>query len=313
MFRTRKSQFSRGLALAGAGVLAVTTSMVLTTTAARSPVSASGPDASRAIVNSSTAVAPVTTRSAATETTDTPATRVSTPAPVPALDATQPSVTPAPDPAPEAPRLSADSLITGRVMWATESVNVRDTPGTDGAVVAVLSSGQSITAGEDVAGWVPIHSGDTYGWASSHFLADGTPPAETPAPQPEPASSGNWMTDLIPQVDPGGAATWVFERNGSWGASDGHTIYIDPDVPSSKRFSVLVHEYSHVLQVQAYGSLNESVAAMSALIGGSPSDVTANERAADCMALMLGATWVNYGCDDSLRAAAAAILAGHRP
>ena len=121
------------------------------------------------------------------------------------------------------------------------------------------------------------------------------------------------MTDLLPQVDPGGAATWVFERNGSWGASDGHTIWIDPDIPPADRFSVLVHEYSHVLQVRVYGSLDESVAAMSALIGGSPSDVTGNESAADCMALMQGATWTNYGCDDALRPAAAAILAGHRP
>ena len=31
------------------------------------------------------------------------------------------------------------------------------------------------------------------------------------------------------------------------------------------------------------------------------------------MALMQGATWINYGCDDALRPAAAAILAGHRP
>ncbi|HEY4991090.1 MAG TPA: hypothetical protein VII33_03305 [Nakamurella sp.] len=118
---------------------------------------------------------------------------------------------------------------------------------------------------------------------------------------------------MLPQVDPGGAANWVFERNGSWGASDGHTIYIDPDIPSDKRFSVLVHEYSHVLQVQVFGSLSESIAATSAIIGGSPSDITANESTADCMALLQGATWVNYGCQDSLRDAAAAILAGHRP
>ena len=75
----------------------------------------------------------------------------------------------------------------------------------------------------------------------------------------------------------------------------------------------MVHEYSHVLQVRVYGSLGASVAALSALIGGSPDDVTANESTADCMALMQGATWVNYGCQDSLRDAATAILAGHRP
>ena len=121
------------------------------------------------------------------------------------------------------------------------------------------------------------------------------------------------MTDLVPQVDPAGVGTWIFERNGSWGASDGHTIWIDPDLPSDKRFSVMVHEYSHVLQVRVYGSMDDSVAGLSALVGGGANDVSANESTADCMALTLGATWVNYGCLDSLQAAAAAILAGRRP
>jgi hypothetical protein len=52
---------------------------------------------------------------------------------------------------------------------------------------------------------------------------------------------------------------------------------------------------------------------MSAITGASASNVSANEETADCMALSLGATWINYGCPDSLRDAAAAILAGHRP
>ena len=198
-------------------------------------------------------------------------------------------------------------------------MNVRDAPGTDGTtVIGGLSSGQSVAAGDTVDGWVPVQAGDIYGWVSSTYLADGAPStpaaaAAPPAAPPAAASSGNWMTDLIPQVDPSGAGNWVFERNGAWGASDGHTIYIDPNVPASKRFSVMVHEYSHVLQVRVYGSLGASVAALSALIGGSPDDVTANESTADCMALMQGATWVNYGCQDSLRDAATAILAGHRP
>ena len=74
----------------------------------------------------------------------------------------------------------------------------------------------------------------------------------------------------------------------------------------------MVHEYSHILQVQVYGSLTKSVAAMSAITGASSSDVSANEKTADCMAVMQGASWINYGCPNSLRAAAAAILDGHR-
>ena len=121
------------------------------------------------------------------------------------------------------------------------------------------------------------------------------------------------MTDLVAQIDPGHSATWTLESKGAWGASDGHTIYLDPDMPADKRFSVMVHEYSHVLQARVYGSLGASKAALSAVIGDDPSSVTANESTADCMALMQGATWVNYGCDDALRGAAAELLAGHRP
>ncbi len=154
--------------------------------------------------------------------------------------------------------------------------------------------------------------------------ADPTPaPAEqeTPAADPAPAdetrlaedsSAANWMEALIPEVDPGGEANWVFERKGGWGASDGHTNYIDPNVPSDKRFSVMVHELGHVKQVEVYGSLTASVAAMSAIIGGGSTNVSANEKTADCIALELGATWINYGCPDSLRDAASAVLAGHR-
>ena len=213
-----------------------------------------------------------------------------------------------PDPAP-----SAEAMVTGRTMYATESVNVRNAPGTNGtSVLVVLNSHELVAAGDPVDGWTPVHAGDFHGWVSSGYLADGTPP-EPAAVAARAESADNWMEALIPQVDPTGTATWVFRRNGSWGASDGHTNYIDPGVPADKRFSVMVHELSHVMQVQVYGSLTKAVAAMSAITGSSPSDVSSNEQTADCMALMLGATWINYGCPDSLRGAAAAILAGHRP
>ena len=342
----RWPRLSRRQSVTVAVVLVVAASVVaLTTTAAQSPVAAAAPHS-----GDSWPTTPVTASSAATGTAgvgDAPAavgagptgtslaqgpSATTTPATPPvsahlAPDPTEsspPPAAPASSPPPAAPapattRPPVESLITGRVLYATAAVNVRDAPGTDGTtVIDRLSSGQSVTAGDPVDGWVPVQAGDIYGWVSSTYLADGAPStpaaaAAPPAAPPAAASSGNWMTDLIPQVDPSGAGNWVFERNGAWGASDGHTIYIDPNVPASKRFSVMVHEYSHVLQVRVYGSLGASVAALSALIGGSPDDVTANESTADCMALMQGATWVNYGCQDSLRDAATAILADHRP
>jgi uncharacterized protein YgiM (DUF1202 family) len=205
-------------------------------------------------------------------------------------------------------------------MYTLAEVNVRDAPGTEGTtVITTLDSGAVVTAGRTAGGWVPVKTGETLGWVSAGFLADGEAPPPAPAapaaqqdaPAPPQPSSGNWMTDLLPQVDPGAAAHWEFRRNGGWGATDGHTVYIDPDVPADKRFSVMIHEYSHVLQVQVYGSINASAAAMSAVSGMSAT--AANESTADCMALMQGATWVDYGCQDSVRGAAEGILAGHRP
>jgi len=252
-------------------------------------------------------------------------------------------------------KAAAKSLITGRIMHTTRPLNLRETAG--GIVIDTLPGKQQLSSGNAIGGWVPVQSGEIYGWVSASYLADGptakpaakpattaaapatpaaepaTPAAEPAVPAPEPAvpaaepaastrparepapaeSSGDWMTDLIPQVDPNGLATWVFQRNGGWGASDGRTVFIDPNVPADKRFSVMVHEYSHILQARVFGSLRNSKAALSPLIGTSATDVTANESTADCMALMQGATWVDYGCRDQLRPAAAAILAGRRP
>ncbi|MET0964983.1 MAG: hypothetical protein ABWZ02_01215, partial [Nakamurella sp.] len=215
-------------------------------------------------------------------------------------------------------RPEAAALITGRLMHATESVNLRDAAGVDGStVLAVIPDDQQVITGDPIDGWVPAQWGDNVGWVSGTYLADG--PIADPVADPPPAEasaavpSGNWMTDLIPQIDPDGLGVWVFERNRAWGASDGHTVYIDPNMPGDKRFSVMVHEYSHLLEARIYGSLAKSKAALSSIIGFGPNDVTANESTADCMALMLGATWVNYGCRDELRPAAAAILAGALP
>jgi len=255
------------------------------------------------------------------EPTPTPVEQAAAPAPPAPAPVSTPEAAPAPpppstpEPAPAGP--SAQALVTGRTMYATEAVNVRDAPGTNGtSVLATLNAREQVTAGDAVDGWLPVHVGEQYGWVKSGYLADGTPPEPAPAaaaPAAPAASSGNWMEALVPQVDPNGMATWVFRRNGGWGASDGHTNYIDPNVPADKRFSVMVHELSHVMQVQVYGSLGKSVAAMSAITGSSSSDVSSNEETADCMALMLGASWINYGCPKSLRGAASAILAGHRP
>ncbi len=122
------------------------------------------------------------------------------------------------------------------------------------------------------------------------------------------AAPNDWMQALRPQVDPRGLATWVLEARGAWGATDGHTVYIDPNVPADKRWSVMVHEYGHVLQVRRYGNLNATAAAMNQIVGADPADKGPTESNADCIAELLGATWTDYGCQDALRPAAAALV-----
>lgn len=128
------------------------------------------------------------------------------------------------------------------------------------------------------------------------------------APGPVSAAPADRMQALRPQVDPRGLATWVLEARGAWGATDGHTVYIDPNVPADKRWSVMVHEYGHVLQVRRYGNLNATAAAMNAIVGADASDKGPTESNADCIAELLGATWTDYGCREALRPAAAALV-----
>lgn len=111
---------------------------------------------------------------------------------------------------------------------------------------------------------------------------------ETPtlAPVAVVDTPANWMEALLPQVDPSGYGHWIFERNGSWGATDSQSnVWIDPDMPLEYRYSVMIHEYAHVLQDRQYGGLDAA------------RGVEDIESDADCYALAHGATWINYGCN----------------
>jgi hypothetical protein len=110
---------------------------------------------------------------------------------------------------------------------------------------------------------------------------------------------------------------WVLtSRYGHYGATDlaSGVVYVNPSVPSSLLDSVVRHEWSHVLTMRVYGGdVPGALAGTRAVFGGS--GMTGVERAADCMAIQLGATWTHYtSCSDpAWRAAAARLLAGRRP
>ena len=113
-----------------------------------------------------------------------------------------------------------------------------------------------------------------------------------------------------------GVATWVVtNRYGHWGATDlaNGDIYISPNIPAAKVYAVASHEYAHARTFYNYGwNMRAANIALNAWFGGG--DVTARERAADCMAIAQGATWTNYtSCQNAhWRQGSRILLAGKR-
>lgn len=106
----------------------------------------------------------------------------------------------------------------------------------------------------------------------------------------------------------GRKAEWTILDTGAWGRAEvpGDRIWIAPRTPCSKVYSVAVHEWVHHMQGVVYRDW-AAVQRELAPYGGP-------EIVADCGALLLGATWIRYGCPGGASSdAAAAILRAERP
>jgi hypothetical protein len=110
-----------------------------------------------------------------------------------------------------------------------------------------------------------------------------------------------------------GDATWVISSAyGHWGMADlgRGIVYVSPRVPANRMYDVVAHEWSHVLSVKPYDfDAMAAVDAMNSYFGGT--GLVGAERAADCMARILGATWTHYTLcnNDHWRAGARTLLA----
>jgi hypothetical protein len=128
-------------------------------------------------------------------------------------------------------------------------------------------------------------------------------------------SALNAAISRIPGYRQGGIRWSVTGRYGHYGTTDLATsaIYISPNVPLSLLDSVVRHEYAHVVSVRAYGGQWQTAkSALNRAYGGS--GMTGAERAADCMARAMGATWLNYtACTSSSWQAMAQRLLSGRP
>lgn len=117
----------------------------------------------------------------------------------------------------------------------------------------------------------------------------------------------------LPDFHPGDAVFQLKPGLGSWGLTNmgAGIVYVSPTVPADKMYSVVAHEWGHVLSAKPYKpDVMAGVNAMDAWFGGS--GMAGAERAADCIARLLGATWTNYTpCTDAhWRDGARKLLAG---
>jgi hypothetical protein len=100
-----------------------------------------------------------------------------------------------------------------------------------------------------------------------------------------------------------GVARWVVRPGlGNYGLTDRttRTVYLSPRIPRPLLYSVIAHEWGHVISTYGYdGDLRTADAAVMRWFGSS-SATRAIELAADCVARVLGATWTHYtSCNDS--------------
>jgi hypothetical protein len=108
-----------------------------------------------------------------------------------------------------------------------------------------------------------------------------------------------------------GVARWVVADSGYWATADWYTgvVSVSRRTPTDKLYAVVVHEWSHLLSVRSYGGdVHAAAEAMRSYFGSTMGP----EYAADCMALLQGATWTHYtSCSSSRwRAGARRLLAG---
>ena len=165
-----------------------------------------------------------------------------------------------------------------------------------------------------VAGHIPVHHSVAVQLAPAPVVVHHDPP---PVPA-TPAGPTYWPAlnaaiSRIPNLQPS-IVHWVVEDRGDWADTDlsTGTVYVAPRAPVNLLFSIVAHEYGHVLQGRIYGGLDAAVAGLQPFYGYVGE--LAIERAADCMALLEGATWTNYTtCQNAAwRQDAAILLSGRR-
>jgi hypothetical protein len=108
---------------------------------------------------------------------------------------------------------------------------------------------------------------------------------------------------------------WVFQPQDHWGVTDPYRriVYLSTSIPRRRFFAVVAHEWGHIRSVLAYGGDARLMRReLNAFYGGTGWDGA--EKAADCIARLVGASWTQYtSCTNPTWRAAARRLLHEQP
>ncbi len=137
--------------------------------------------------------------------------------------------------------------------------------------------------------------------------------------QAYPVATKAQVLAIAKTIDPKGTIAWSFTPlpTGTSGRALPWNKTIQISTGNTTRYlrAVMLHEWSHVLQYRAFGTVDpwwDAVQAFNSLLGH-PSDRSnydGVEHGADCIAAALGANYLGYGCPTTLRVYGARIARG---
>jgi len=137
--------------------------------------------------------------------------------------------------------------------------------------------------------------------------------------QAYPQATQAQMLAIAKDIDPKGTVAWMWSALPTGTAGQAHPWSNRIDIASGNSGhhlrAVMLHEWSHVLQYRAFGTIDpwwDAVQAFNALLGhpGDRSNYDGVEHGADCIAATLGADYLGYGCPAALRVFGASIAHG---
>lgn len=117
--------------------------------------------------------------------------------------------------------------------------------------------------------------------------ADDSVKEDSPVVKQEPKRS-TWDS-CIDRVDPNRSVDWRIGSYGYYGQASTNFVLLGNHTPDHRKCAVVYHEWFHTVHARKEGGIENIINTYGR---------SRIESIADCGALMLGADWVNYGCNN---------------